>query len=69
MSGQPVLTSFAGFQLAKLQHRRRLWEHETKMSTPLRSQSSSMGDEGYFDWHESMEICQRESERQVQALL
>ncbi|RVW28040.1 hypothetical protein CK203_097976 [Vitis vinifera] len=54
VSGQPVLTSFAGFQLAKLQHRRRLWEHETKMSTPLRSQSSSMGDEGYFDWHESV---------------
>ena len=28
-----------------------------------------MGDEGYFDWHESMEIWQLESEWQVQALL
>ena len=28
-----------------------------------------MGDEGYFDWGESMERRQQESERQVQALL
>ena len=28
-----------------------------------------MGDEGYFDWRESMERRQRESERQVHALL
>ena len=28
-----------------------------------------MGDEGYFDWRASMEIRQRKSERQVQALL
>ena len=27
-----------------------------------------MGDESYFDWRASMEIRQRESERQVQAL-
>ena len=28
-----------------------------------------MGDEGYFDWRESMEKQKLESERQVQALL
>ena len=28
-----------------------------------------MGDEGYFDWHASMEIRQQESEQQVWALL
>ena len=28
-----------------------------------------MGDEGYFDWHESMERRQQESKRKVQALL
>ncbi|KAJ9683798.1 hypothetical protein PVL29_016343 [Vitis rotundifolia] len=39
------------------------------MSTPSRSRSLAMGDEGYFDWRESMERRQRESERQVQALL
>ncbi|KAL6325687.1 hypothetical protein AAG906_023532 [Vitis piasezkii] len=36
------------------------------MSTPSRSRSSSMGSESYFDWRESMEKRQRESERQVQ---
>ncbi|KAL6319874.1 hypothetical protein AAG906_036944 [Vitis piasezkii] len=40
-----------------------------KMSTPSRSRSSAMGDEGYFDWRETMEKRQLESERQVQALL
>ena len=49
---------------------RRLWEAGfTKMSTPSRSCSSTMGDEGYFDWRESMEKRKLESERQVQALL
>ena len=28
-----------------------------------------MGDEGYFDWHESMERQQQESKWKVQALL
>lgn len=39
------------------------------MSTPSRSRSSARGDKCYFDWRESMERQQRESERQVQALL
>ncbi|KAJ9682800.1 hypothetical protein PVL29_018678 [Vitis rotundifolia] len=39
------------------------------MSTPSRSRSSAMGDEGYFDWRESMERRHQENERQVQALL
>ena len=40
-----------------------------KMLTPSRSRSSARGDEGYFEWCENMERQQRESERQVQALL
>ena len=40
-----------------------------KMSTPSRSRSSAMDDEDYFDWHESMERRQLESERKMQALL
>lgn len=40
-----------------------------KMSTPSRSRSSTKGSDGYFDWRESMERRQQESERQVQALL
>ncbi|RVW96524.1 hypothetical protein CK203_029646 [Vitis vinifera] len=36
-----------------------------KMSTPSRSRSSAMGDEGYFNWRESMERRKRESERQA----
>ena len=56
-------------QLAMLQHWHRLWEHKTNMSTPSKSQSSAMGDEGYFDWRERMERRQWENERQVQALL
>ncbi|KAL6328428.1 hypothetical protein AAG906_034572 [Vitis piasezkii] len=39
------------------------------MSTPSRSRSSAMGNEGYFDWCATVEIRQRESEQQVQALL
>ena len=39
------------------------------MSTPSKSRSSAMGNEDYFNWCESMERCQRESERQMQALL
>ena len=40
-----------------------------KMSTPSRSRSSTRGDEGYFEWRETMERRQLESERQMQALL
>ena len=39
------------------------------MSTPSRSRSLAMGDEGYFDWRASVEIRQLESEQQVQSLL
>ncbi|KAL6323310.1 hypothetical protein AAG906_029317 [Vitis piasezkii] len=39
------------------------------MSTPSKSRSSAMGNEDYFNWCESMERCQHESERQMQALL
>ena len=39
------------------------------MSTLSKSRSSAMGNEDYFNWCESMERCQRESERQMQALL
>ncbi|RVW28618.1 hypothetical protein CK203_100863 [Vitis vinifera] len=39
------------------------------MSTPSRSRSSTRGDEGYFEWRETMERRQLESERQMQALL
>ncbi|RVW96434.1 hypothetical protein CK203_029716 [Vitis vinifera] len=38
------------------QHWRRLWEIAlARMSTPTRSRSSVMGDEGYFDWRVTME--------------
>ena len=40
-----------------------------KMSTPSRSHSSAMGDKCHFDWRETMEKRQLESERQMQALL
>ena len=39
------------------------------MSTPSKSRSSTKGDEGYFEWHETMKRRQLESERQMQALL
>ena len=39
------------------------------MSTPSRSRSSARGDEGYFEWRETMGKRQLESERQMQALL
>ncbi|RVW44247.1 hypothetical protein CK203_099616 [Vitis vinifera] len=52
------------------QHWRRLWELAlAKMSTPSRSRSSAMGDEGHFDWRKTMERLQLESERQMQSLL
>ena len=38
---------------------------EENMSTPSRSRSPTMGDEGYFDWRESMERRQQESKQQV----
>ena len=40
-----------------------------KMSTPSRSCSSAIGDEGYFEWRKTMERRQLESKRQMQALL
>ena len=40
-----------------------------KMSTPSRSCSSARGDEGYFEWRETMERRQLESEQKMQALL
>ncbi|RVW65739.1 hypothetical protein CK203_057695 [Vitis vinifera] len=39
------------------------------MSTPSRSRSSARGDEDYFEWRETIERRQLESERQMQALL
>ena len=39
------------------------------MSTPSKSRSPARGDEGYFEWRETMERQQLESERQMQALL
>ncbi|KAL6319796.1 hypothetical protein AAG906_036858 [Vitis piasezkii] len=56
-------------QLTRYQHWRHLWELEVQMSTPSRSRSSTMGNEDYFNWRENMERRQRESKRQVQALL
>ena len=44
-------------------------EKALRMSTPSRSWSSTMGNEGYFDWRENMERHQQESEQQVQTLL
>ena len=40
-----------------------------KMSTLSKSCLSAMGDEGYFDWRETMEKRQLESKRQMQTLL
>ncbi|RVW44479.1 hypothetical protein CK203_094474 [Vitis vinifera] len=39
------------------------------MSTPSRSRSSAIGSKDYFNWCQSMERCQSESDRQMQALL
>ena len=41
----------------------------TKMSTLSRSRLSARGDEGYFEWRETMERRQLESEQKMQALL
>ena len=41
----------------------------TKMSTPSKSRSSARGNEGYFEWRETMEMRQLESERKMQAML
>lgn len=62
------------------QHWRRLWEVsisfaalksslQKKMSAPSRSHSSARGEEGYFEWRANIKRRQRESERQMQALL
>ena len=56
-------------QLTRYQHWRHLWELKVQMSAPSRSRSSTMGNEDYFNWRENMERRQRESKRQVQALL
>ena len=65
-----ILGSYNASRCSPHQHWRRMWEATfTKMSTPSRSRSSAMGDEGYFGWRESMERRQEESEWQVQALL
>ncbi|RVW14720.1 hypothetical protein CK203_092640 [Vitis vinifera] len=56
---------------ARLQHWRCLWEvaqSTTKMSTPSKSRSSAREEEGYFEWRETMERRQLESERKMQAL-
>ena len=42
---------------------------QLRMSTPSRNQSSIMGDEDYFVWHERTKRCQRENEQQMQTLL
>ena len=39
------------------------------MTSLSRSRSSAKGDEGYFEWLNSMERRQRENERQMQILL
>ncbi|RVW83521.1 hypothetical protein CK203_054203 [Vitis vinifera] len=39
------------------------------MSTSSKSQSSAIGSEDYFNWHENIERRQRESDKQMQALL
>ncbi|RVW16983.1 hypothetical protein CK203_070651 [Vitis vinifera] len=46
-----------------------LIQSTAKMSTPSRSRSSARGDEDYFEWRETIERRQLESERQMQALL
>ncbi|RVW28607.1 hypothetical protein CK203_100879 [Vitis vinifera] len=56
-------------QLTRYQHWRHLWELKVQVLAPSRSRSSTMGNEDYFNWRENMERCQRESKRQVQALL
>ncbi|KAL6326125.1 hypothetical protein AAG906_001000 [Vitis piasezkii] len=47
----------SGFGNASPQHWRRLWEPTlAKMSTPSRSRSSAMRDEGYFDYERQMQV-------------
>ena len=40
-----------------------------EMTSPSRSRYSARGDEGYFEWQDSIERRQRENERQTQILL
>ena len=45
-----ITSSWLGFNIDAV-----YGKNKTKMSTPSRSRSSAMGDEGYFDWRETME--------------
>ena len=42
---------------------------KVRMSTPSRSQSSTIGSEDNFFWCESIEKHQRENDRQMQSLI